>query len=393
MLEQGHDLLGHGWRWLPQWELSREQEAEQLDLAIASYERLLRLRPDAYGWNSRSFPSVHTRELLAERGFLYDSDPCNDDLPYWVESAGRKLLVIPYSKTLNDSRYLVSPGFATPGDFAAQCCAALDELLRDAAELGGRMMTVAVHARWSGQPARTAGLREFVEYARAQDGARFMRRNDLARWWIEHGPGPMSLLAERFAAANPRSRTLHEQACALLPSGITHDVRRPDPFPLTILRRRGSTEVGRRWARARLLRDGARLAALRTLAPARGRGSPAAGRSRPPRRSEHGAGAGMGRGGDRPRPGCRTRALHIERNGGDHARPPGGTRIYGQRTDREAGRAFPRLARLRSLRRRPAVRPSADARAFRTGSLARSRSSHRRSRRSSESSPPATSPR
>jgi peptidoglycan/xylan/chitin deacetylase (PgdA/CDA1 family) len=188
VLERGHDLLGHGWRWLPQWELSREEEAGQLDLAIASYERLLGLRPHAYGWNSRSFPSVHTRELLAERGFLYDSDPCNDDLPYWVESAGRTLLVVPYSKTLNDSRYLVSPGFATPRDFAAQCCAALDELLRDAAELGGRMMTVAVHARWSGQPARTAGLREFVEYARAQDGARFMRRNDVARWWIEHGP-------------------------------------------------------------------------------------------------------------------------------------------------------------------------------------------------------------
>jgi glutamate-1-semialdehyde 2,1-aminomutase len=53
----------------------------------------------------------------------------------------------------------------------------------------------------------------------------------------------MSLLVERFAAANPRSRTLHDRACALLPSGITHDVRRPDPFPLTILRAEGA----RKW--------------------------------------------------------------------------------------------------------------------------------------------------
>jgi peptidoglycan/xylan/chitin deacetylase (PgdA/CDA1 family) len=188
MLERDHDLLGHGWRWLPQWELSRGEEADQLDRAIAVYERLLGVRPDAYGWNSRSFPSVHTRELLAERGFLYDSDPCNDDLPYWVESAGRETLVVPYSKTLNDSRYLVSPGFASPSDFSDHCCAALDELLAEAAALGGRMMTVAVHARWTGQPARTAGLRAFLEHARGREGALFMRRSDIARWWIRHGP-------------------------------------------------------------------------------------------------------------------------------------------------------------------------------------------------------------
>lgn len=186
MLESGHDLLGHGWRWLPQWELDREEEAEHLDRAIAAYERLLGVRPEEYGWNSRSFPSVHTRDLLAERGFLYDSDSCNDDLPYVVVASGRRILVVPYSKTLNDSRYLVSPGFGSPRDFVDHCRGALDELLREAAVLGGRMMTVAVHARWSGQPARAAALRDFCERALEQPGARFMRRVDLARWWLAH---------------------------------------------------------------------------------------------------------------------------------------------------------------------------------------------------------------
>jgi peptidoglycan/xylan/chitin deacetylase (PgdA/CDA1 family) len=185
MLERGHDLLGHGWRWLPQWELTREEEAAHLDRAIGTYSSLLGVEPPEYGWNSRSFPSVHTRDLLAERRFLYDADPCNDDLPYWVEAAGRRLLVVPYTKTLNDSRYLVSPGFSSPRDFTDHCAAALDELLREAAVTGGRMMTVAVHARWSGQPARTAGLRGFVEHALGREGARFVRRADIARWWIE----------------------------------------------------------------------------------------------------------------------------------------------------------------------------------------------------------------
>lgn len=183
MTAAGHDLLGHGWRWLPQFELTREAEAEHLDRALETYERVGVGRPP--GWNSRSFPSVHTRELLAERGFLYDADPCNDDLPYFVEAAGRRLLVVPYSKTLNDSRYLVSPGFGSPRDFVDHCVGALDQLLWEAAEAGGKMMTVCVHARWSGQPARAAALREFLEHARAREGVHFMRRVDIARFWID----------------------------------------------------------------------------------------------------------------------------------------------------------------------------------------------------------------
>jgi len=49
-------------------------------------------------------------------------------------------------------------------------------------------MTVAVHARWSGQPARAAALRRFLEHALAQDGVRFLRRDEIARWWLERYP-------------------------------------------------------------------------------------------------------------------------------------------------------------------------------------------------------------
>ena len=63
----------------------------------------------------------------------------------------------------------------------------LDELLREADERR-TMMTVAVHARWSGQPARAAALRRFLEHALDREGVRFMRRLDLARWWRERYP-------------------------------------------------------------------------------------------------------------------------------------------------------------------------------------------------------------
>jgi peptidoglycan/xylan/chitin deacetylase (PgdA/CDA1 family) len=186
MREREHDLLGHGRRWTELWRLSRDEERDQLRCAIETYERVLGARP--LGWNSRSFPSESTRELLVEEGgFLYDSDGAADDIPYYVASSVGPFLVVPYSKTHNDSRYLVSPGFASPRDFLETLTLGLDELLREADERR-TMMTLAVHARWSGQPARAAALRLFLEHALAQDGVRFLRRADIARWWLDRYP-------------------------------------------------------------------------------------------------------------------------------------------------------------------------------------------------------------
>jgi peptidoglycan/xylan/chitin deacetylase (PgdA/CDA1 family) len=186
MRERDHDLLGHGWRWIEHWHFTREQEREQLRRAVETYERVLGSRP--LGWNCRSWPSENTAELLAEEGgFIYQSDDCGDDVPYYETAAGRPMLVVPYSKTYNDSRFVTNPGFASPRDYVETACMGLDELLREGDERR-TMMTVVAHARWSGQAARAAAMRLFIEHAQAQPGVRFMRRVDIARWWLERYP-------------------------------------------------------------------------------------------------------------------------------------------------------------------------------------------------------------
>ena len=75
--------------------------------------------------------------------------------------------MVPYSKTYNDSRFLMNPGFASPRDFLETAVMGLDELVREGAR-AGTMMTFAVHARWSGQAARAAAVREFMEHAVTQ---------------------------------------------------------------------------------------------------------------------------------------------------------------------------------------------------------------------------------
>ena len=48
------------------------------------------------------------------------------------------------------------------------------------------MMTVGLHERWSGQASRATAIRDFVEYAASRTDVRFMRRLDIARWWLAH---------------------------------------------------------------------------------------------------------------------------------------------------------------------------------------------------------------
>ena len=186
MRQRGHDLMGHGWRWTEAWTLSREEERADIARAIETFQRVLGSRPK--GWNSRSWPSENTRELLRELGgFLYHSDGSADDVPYYEAGAGGPFLVVPYSKTYNDARYLMSPGFASPRDFLDTAVMGLDELMREGSERR-TMMTFVVHARWSGQAGRAAAVRRFIEHAQSQPGVRFMRRGDIARWWLEHHP-------------------------------------------------------------------------------------------------------------------------------------------------------------------------------------------------------------
>ena len=185
MNEAAHDLLGHGWRWFEAFAQTREEERDHLHRADGLYTDVLGYRP--HGWNQRSFPSVNTFDLLVEEGgFLYTSDPCNDEIPYFTHTATGRMLVVPYSKTFNDSRFLMAPGYSNPGDFAADAIAGIDYLVAEADRTGARMMTVAVHARWTGQPNRASGFRRILEHALATPGVAVMRRDDIARHFLAH---------------------------------------------------------------------------------------------------------------------------------------------------------------------------------------------------------------
>ncbi len=181
----GYDVCCHGWRWENHYDLDIDEEREHIKRAITSIEKSMGERP--LGWYCRYGPSVNTRRLVVEEGgFIYDSDAYNDDLPYWVDVDDHAHLVVPYTLSNNDAKFALG-SFGTAGNFEEYLRDCFDVLYREG-KTQPKMMSVGLHLRMIGHPARIIGLERFLDYLLQFPDIWICRRVDIARHWIKNHP-------------------------------------------------------------------------------------------------------------------------------------------------------------------------------------------------------------
>lgn len=187
--EFGFDICCHGDRFVRHFLLSEEQERETIARSVVGFEQTIGRRP--IGWQSRYSPSQNTRALLVKHGgFLYNSDSYADDWPYWVKVGEKPHLVIPHSFTNNDNR-LATAKLGTANDFFDHLSSSLRVLYAEGAG-HPRMMTISLHSRVSGQPARFEAVIRFLDFAAKHEGIWFASRADIARHWMDIHPAERS---------------------------------------------------------------------------------------------------------------------------------------------------------------------------------------------------------
>lgn len=189
MVDAGHEVASHGYRWVDYQYVSEDTEREHIEKAVEILTRVSGERP--LGWyTGRNSPN--TRRLVAEHGgFLYDADAYNDDLPYWVEEAGEPQLppqlIVPYTLDANDMRFATAQGFNSGDQFYSYLKDSFDVLYAEGAETP-RMMSVGLHCRLVGRPGRIAALERFMDYAKGHSDVWFCRRIDIANHWRAEHP-------------------------------------------------------------------------------------------------------------------------------------------------------------------------------------------------------------
>ena len=181
---RGDEIACHGLRWIS-YQLV-EPEVERAHLAVALITELTGSTP--LGWYTGR-DSPQTRQLVVEHGgFLYDSDSYADDLPYWTRVADTDHLVVPYTLDTNDMRFASPGGFPSGEQFFAHLRDAFDVLYAEGTDGAPKMLSVGLHCRLAGRPARAAALERFLDHVQSHEGVWIARRVDIARHWIEHFP-------------------------------------------------------------------------------------------------------------------------------------------------------------------------------------------------------------
>ena len=179
------DVCCHGWRWIEHYKLTEEEERNHIERAINSLTKTLGERP--VGWYCRTGPSINTRRLLVEAGgFLYDSDSYNDELPYWLNVSNTPHLVVPYTLTNNDSKF-GRGWFSTSEDFFQFNKDAFDLLYLEG-EKHPKMMSIGLHQRLMGHPARAMGVCRLLDYITKFEDVWICSRIDIAKHWMKVHP-------------------------------------------------------------------------------------------------------------------------------------------------------------------------------------------------------------
>ena len=176
MMAAGWEIASHGLRWIDYQHVPEAVERAHIAEAIRIHTALTGTRPLGF-YQGRTSPNT-ARLVADEGGFVYDADSYADDLPYYV---GRQL-VVPYTLDTNDMRFASPQGFNAGTQFLDYLRDAFDVLYAEG-ETAPRMLSIGLHCRLVGRPARLASLRRFIEHVRRHDRVWIATRLDIARHW------------------------------------------------------------------------------------------------------------------------------------------------------------------------------------------------------------------
>ncbi|WGG49563.1 allantoinase PuuE [Rugamonas sp. DEMB1] len=189
----GHEIACHGLRWISYQNMDEADERAHMHEAVAIIKELTGSTPQ--GWYTGR-DSPNTRKLVVEHGgFRYDADHYGDDLPFWqqiayTDAAGRAAvapqLIVPYTLDTNDMRFAAMQGFNSGTQFFDYLKDAFDVLYAEGDPNGlnqPKMLSIGMHCRLLGRPARAAALARFLDYVQGHDQVWIARRIDIAEHW------------------------------------------------------------------------------------------------------------------------------------------------------------------------------------------------------------------
>lgn len=160
----GHEIAHHGYLHEQPTALTLEQEIEAIDRGLEALAEVAGVRPVGYRapmWDL----SWRTPELLADRGFLYDSSLMDADVPYELAVGERSLVEIPIQWALDDwEQYCYLPDIYSGVIESPRKARELWQLEFDALREIGACWVLTNHPFLTGRASRAAELGDLMRH-------------------------------------------------------------------------------------------------------------------------------------------------------------------------------------------------------------------------------------
>ncbi|WP_416307970.1 allantoinase PuuE [Neptunicella sp. SCSIO 80796] len=179
------EIASHALQWIHFQDMPEVQERKMIKKAVDLHQKITGSKP--VGWyTGRTSPN--TLKLIAERDdILYCADSYADDLPYYDRNYAKPLLMVPYTLDTNDMRFATPQGFNSGEQFYQYLKDAFDVLYAEG-ETQPKMLSIGLHCRIIGRPARMAALQRFIQYVQSHQQVWLCTREQIARHWQQHFP-------------------------------------------------------------------------------------------------------------------------------------------------------------------------------------------------------------
>ena len=183
--QAGHEIAGHGYtNEIKMAALSPDEQRAEIDRVTRIIAQATGQRP--VGWVSPG--GNHTPEtmgILADAGYTWWGDPCDDDLPYVERVNGKRIVVIPKQWFFNDLRAWNGGGLSGAEAFDAFKYG-FDFVYQEAKRGRPGRIDALVHAELGGRPYIAHAFERMVHYCKQnEEHIWFPSRAELAEFMLK----------------------------------------------------------------------------------------------------------------------------------------------------------------------------------------------------------------
>jgi peptidoglycan/xylan/chitin deacetylase (PgdA/CDA1 family) len=196
--DAGHEIGHHGYTHTNPSTMTAAEERREFERANEVFEDILGESPVGYRTPAAD-TAERTLRLLVESDLTYDSTLMGNDVPYFLEYDGRRIVELPFHWSTDDAAYFTFNMFPTISHQSGiDSQADVYDNWRaefDACYERGLLFTLVTHPQIIGRPQRIHMYERLLQYITGHADVWVARPRDIARHWNEtqHAPDAMTL--------------------------------------------------------------------------------------------------------------------------------------------------------------------------------------------------------